>query len=80
VGAGYITLGERRYILKTARVKVEIGGGGARLELVLEPKDARRLWRRLAGRRRARATISVVATDTAGNSAQARLPSIGLRR
>jgi hypothetical protein len=80
IGAGYVTLGERRFVFRSGRSQVTVGGAGVRLALTLAPKDARRLWRLLRGRRRARATISVVATDTAGNSASVRLPRIALRR
>ena len=59
---------------------VRVGGGGVRLTLVLEPADARRLRRMLRGRRRARATVTVVATDAAGNSSATKLPPIALRR
>jgi hypothetical protein len=78
--AGFVTIGERRFVLRSARARVEVGGGGVRLRLTLAPRDARRLRRLLRGRRRAYARISVVATDTAGNSASVRLPRIRLRR
>ena len=80
IAAGYVTIGERRFVLRSARATVRVGGGGVRLRMTLAPRDARRLWRLLARRRKARATISVVATDTAGNSGSARLPAITLRR
>ena len=80
VAGGYISIRDRRFVLRTARVRVEVGGGGARLRLTLAPRDARRLWRLLRGRRKALAVISLVATDAAGNSASSRLPRIALRR
>jgi hypothetical protein len=80
IGAGYVTIGERRLVLRTARAQVTVGGGGARLRLTLPRRDALRLWRLLRGGRRARARISVVATDAAGNSSSTRLPLITLRR
>ena len=80
VAAGYVVLGERRFVLRNARANVTVGGGGARLRLTLAARDARRLRRLLRGRRRAAATISVVATDIAGNSTSVKLPRIALRR
>jgi Ca2+-binding RTX toxin-like protein len=80
VAAGYVTIGDHRFVFTTARGRVEVGGGGTRLRLVLARRDARRLWRLLRGRRKAFARISLVATDGAGNSASARLPRIRLRR
>lgn len=80
IGAGYVTIGERRFVLRTARAQVTVGGAGARLRLTLSRRSAARLWRLLRGGRRAAARISVVATDAAGNSASARLPRIALRR
>ena len=79
VGGGFVAVGERRFVLRSARAQVAVGGGGVRLTLQLEPRDATRL-RRLLRRRKARATVTVVATDTAGNSASTRLPKIALRR
>ena len=80
VAGGYVTVGEERYALRSARGPVTVGGSGVRLVLTLEPRDARKVWRRLTRKRKGRATISVVATDTAGNSSAARLPRITLRR
>ena len=80
VGAGYVTVRDRRFVFRTARARVEVGGGGIRLRLTLSARDARRLWRMLRGRRKAYARISVVATDPAGNSARSPLPRIRLRR
>ena len=80
IAAGYVTIRDRRFVLASARANVTVGGSGVRLRLTLAPRDARRLRRLLRGRRRAFATISVVATDTAGNSSSAKLPRIVLRR
>jgi RTX calcium-binding nonapeptide repeat (4 copies) len=79
-GGGYVTIGERRFAFRSTRAAVGVGGAGIRLRLTLEPRDARRLWRMLRGRRRAVARVTIVATDAAGNSAAARLPRIALRR
>ncbi|HEX2084584.1 MAG TPA: hypothetical protein VHF89_02800 [Solirubrobacteraceae bacterium] len=79
VAAGYVTVGGRRLVLRAVRAPVTVGGGGVRLRLRLEPRDARTLRRLLLRRRRAVARISVIATDVAGNSASARLPRIALR-
>jgi hypothetical protein len=80
VAAGYVTAGNRRFVLRQTRAPIAVGGGGARLRLTLSRADGRRLWRMLRAGRRAHATISVVATDTAGNSASSKLPRIALRR
>ncbi|HEX2084581.1 MAG TPA: calcium-binding protein [Solirubrobacteraceae bacterium] len=80
VAGGYVTMGDNRLALRAGRGNVRFGGGGAQLTLTLSARDARRLRRFLARRRKAHATISVVATDTAGNSSSTRLPRIALRR
>jgi hemolysin type calcium-binding protein len=79
VAGGYVTIGEDRLLLKSGRAPVKVGGGGAKLTLTLPARDARKL-RRYVARRRASATITVVATDTAGNSSATRLPRITLKR
>lgn len=80
VGAGFVTAGERRFVLRTARARVEVGGGGVRLRLTLSARDARGLMRLLRRGKKAWAAVSVVGTDTAGNSASRKLPRIRLRR
>jgi Ca2+-binding RTX toxin-like protein len=80
VAAGFVTVGERRFVLRTARARVEVGGGGVRLRLTLSARDTRRLTRLLRRGRKAWAAVSVVGTDTAGNSASRKLPRIRLRR
>ncbi|HEX8123262.1 MAG TPA: calcium-binding protein [Solirubrobacteraceae bacterium] len=79
VAGGYVTIGEDRLLLRSGRAPVKVGGAGARLTLTLPARDARRL-RRYVARRKASATITVVATDTAGNSSATRLPRITLKR
>jgi tRNA threonylcarbamoyladenosine modification (KEOPS) complex Pcc1 subunit len=81
IAAGYVTIGEDRLVLRAARVPVKVGGGGVRLTLTLSARDASKLRRYVARRRRkASATITVVATDAAGNSSATRLPRITLKR
>ncbi|HEV2812903.1 MAG TPA: calcium-binding protein [Solirubrobacteraceae bacterium] len=81
VGGGYVTFGENRVAFRSARRPVTVGGGGVRLTLTLAARDARKLRRFLARRKRkAVATITVVATDAAGNSSASRLPRITLQR
>ena len=80
VAGGYVTIGENRLVLRSARGAVKVGGGGIRLTLTLAARDARKLRRHLSRRRKASARVSVVATDLAGNSSVAKLPRITLRR
>lgn len=80
VAGGFVTAGARRFALRTARVTVEVGGAGTRLRLALSRAATRRLRGLLKRGRRASAAVSVVATDTAGNSASQKLPAIRLRR
>jgi hypothetical protein len=80
VAAGYLVVGERRFVFRAARADVGVGGGGVRLTLALSRRDARSARRLLRRRRKATAVLSVVATDVAGNSSSARLPRIAVRR
>jgi hypothetical protein len=81
IAGGYVTVGGNRLVLRSGRAPVTVGGGGIRLTLSLSQRDVLKLRKKLRRRgARAAATITVVATDTAGNSTASKLPRIRLKR
>jgi Ca2+-binding RTX toxin-like protein len=66
--------------LSSNRRRVTVGGGGVTLTVKLKPRELRIARRALRRGRRVVARLSVVATDSAGNSSQRRVPLIRLRR
>jgi hypothetical protein len=77
---GYLEVGGLRYALGRARSTVTVGGGGTELRVALDRRGLRAARRALRRKRRATVSISVLATDRAGNSTPARLPRIRLLR
>jgi hypothetical protein len=75
-----VRVGEQQLRLGSGRGRVDVAGGGAALTLRLSRTTWTRLRRALRGGRRLRATVTVVATDRAGNSSASRLPAITLAR
>lgn len=76
---GYVEVGSRRYALQRARGRVTVGGGGVELRVAMDRPGLAAARRALRRKRRVTVSISVLATDTAGNSSPARLPAIRLR-
>jgi Ca2+-binding RTX toxin-like protein len=62
------------------RRRVAVAGGGVTLTIKLKGRELRVARRALRQRRKVVARLSVVATDSAGNSAKRRIPLIHLRR
>jgi hypothetical protein len=77
---GYVTIAGRRHALGRARSQVTIAGGGTELRIALDRRALRAARRALRRKRRVVAVVSVLATDSAGNSTPKRLPRIRLRR
>lgn len=75
-----VRLGVRRLRLGLVRGRVDVAGGGTELRLRIRRSTWRTLRRALAHGRRARAIVTIVATDAAGNSSASRLPAITLAR
>ena len=61
------------------RRRVTVAGGGVTLTIRLKGRELRAARRALRARRRVVARLTVVATDSAGNSAKRRMPLIRLR-
>ncbi|HEX2084589.1 MAG TPA: hypothetical protein VHF89_02825 [Solirubrobacteraceae bacterium] len=75
-----VIVGGRRLAFRPGRAQVRVAGGGATLRLRMSGAAWRTLKRALARRRPLSATVTVVATDPAGNSSATRLPRIRLAR
>jgi Ca2+-binding RTX toxin-like protein len=78
-GTGYVEIGSRRYALQRARGRVTVGGSGVALRVALDRAGLKAARRALRRKRRVTVVVSLLATDTAGNSSPARLPAIRLR-
>ncbi len=77
-GSGTVRLGARTLRLGTVRTRVPVAGGGVELRVPIGRATHGALRRALEGRRRLRAVVTVVATDSTGNSSVRVLPAITL--
>jgi hypothetical protein len=78
--SGFLDAGGLSLPLSSNRRRVAVAGGGVTLTVKLKRRELRVARRALQRGRRVVARLSVVATDSAGNSAQRRMPLIRLRR
>ncbi len=78
--SGAIRIGDLALPLAVVRRPITVGGGGAELAVTLSRARWRQALRALGKRRPVSVTLTVVATDRAGNSRQARPVTIRLRR
>jgi hypothetical protein len=78
--SGTVRVGGQRLAFAPARARVTVAGGGTTLRLRLSRAHRRLVTRALARGRRLTAVVTVVATDSAGNSSATRLPPIRLVR
>jgi hypothetical protein len=77
--SGFIDIAGLSLPLGTTTKRINVAGGGAELAIKLTRRERREARRALRRDRRVIARLSVVATDTAGNSAAKRAPRIRLR-
>lgn len=78
--SGTVQVGGQRLAFSAARAAVKVPGGGATLRLRMAGSSWRTLRRALLRGRSLSAVVTVIATDTAGNSSATRLPRIRLGR
>jgi hypothetical protein len=78
--SGFLDAGGLSLPLISNRRRVAVAGGGVTLTVKLKRRELRIARRSLRRGRRVVARLSVVATDSAGNSATRRMPLIRLRR
>ncbi len=78
--SGYLSIAGVHLPLRSKRVQLAVAGGGVRVTIRLSRAQLRRARRALRRRRRVTASLEVVATDAAGNSAAQRAGRIVLKR
>ena len=78
--SGFLDVAGLSLPLISNRRRVAVAGGGVTLTVRLKGRELRAARRALRRHRRVVARLSVVATDSAGNSATRRMPLIRLRR
>lgn len=78
--SGLLDVGGLSLALRSARKRLTVAGGGVEIAIRLSPRQWRECLRAFRKRRRVTARLSVVATDSAGNSRRANAPVIRLRR
>jgi hypothetical protein len=77
--SGFLDVAGLSLPLISNRRRVRVAGGGVTLTIKLKRRELRAARRALRAHRRVVARLSVVATDSAGNSAKRRMPLIRLR-
>lgn len=80
VASGFLDAGGINTPLKTKPQKVDVAGGGVELVITLSKSQMKSIMRDLKRRRTVTIRINVVATDRAGNSANAKTFKIKLRK
>lgn len=78
--SGFLDIAGLRLPLSSKAVPVASAGGGVTITVRLSKGQLRQVRRALRKRRRVSVRLGVVATDAAGNSAEAKAPVIRLRR